>query len=293
LIGQLRRDPITQEYCRRVRAGGYAPLRDPIDVIGEMRVAALSIATGDTGLDIAQKLRPIEPSLRAHVSDSLMRAKPFLWEPEIWGTAWSMDVPDIAIGEDSVPAHPHYFSLTRDYFGFENPGEPVRYIRWVAFWTSPFNSNGGRIAWFVQCIGAHHSDHTASVYGIYFGRSVSEIPEPHSGNLKKVLALKAFADSPALAKEVVHAPRPMRRRSSIRETPPATFVTLRKIAQTGAVTDIHDTSTRNYSTRWLVSGHMRAQWYPSTSSHRLIYIAPHVKGPIDKPLKMTAYKVAR
>lgn len=45
--------------------------------------------------------------------------------------------------------------------------------------------------------------------------------------------------------------------------------------------------------RWLVRGHHRAQWCPSTQSHKLMWIAPYIKGPEDKPLKARAYKVVR
>lgn len=41
---------------------------------------------------------------------------------------------------------------------------------------------------------------------------------------------------------------------------------------------------RDYSHRWMVSGHWRNQYLPSVKTHRLQWIAPHVKGPEDKPL---------
>lgn len=42
--------------------------------------------------------------------------------------------------------------------------------------------------------------------------------------------------------------------------------------------------TVEYSHRWVVSGHWRNQWMPSRGVHRAQWIAPHVKGPDDKPL---------
>lgn len=48
----------------------------------------------------------------------------------------------------------------------------------------------------------------------------------------------------------------------------------------------------DWSCRWVVSGHWRQQWYPSTQENRPIFISPYVKGPDDKPLKTdTAEKV--
>lgn len=54
-----------------------------------------------------------------------------------------------------------------------------------------------------------------------------------------------------------------------------------------------DPTTRavEWSCQWLVSGHWRAQYYPSTGQHRPKWIYPHTKGPADKPLKVGAKKV--
>jgi hypothetical protein len=45
--------------------------------------------------------------------------------------------------------------------------------------------------------------------------------------------------------------------------------------------------SRDYSCRWLVRGHWRNQFYPSSKSHRPRFIPAYVKGPDDKPLKST------
>lgn len=51
-----------------------------------------------------------------------------------------------------------------------------------------------------------------------------------------------------------------------------------------------------YSCQWLVRGHWRKQYYPSSGEHRPLWIEPHIKGPEDKPLKPpteTVYSVSR
>jgi len=52
----------------------------------------------------------------------------------------------------------------------------------------------------------------------------------------------------------------------------------------------------DWSCRWIVDGHWRNQYHPSTGRHELTYINPFVKGPADKPLKVssaTVYAVNR
>lgn len=41
---------------------------------------------------------------------------------------------------------------------------------------------------------------------------------------------------------------------------------------------------QEWTHRWLVRGHWRNQWYPSTQTHRPKFIPSYVKGPEDKPL---------
>ena len=43
----------------------------------------------------------------------------------------------------------------------------------------------------------------------------------------------------------------------------------------------------NYSHRFLVRGHWRNQWFPSLDTHRQIYIHDFIKGPEDKPLRIS------
>jgi hypothetical protein len=43
----------------------------------------------------------------------------------------------------------------------------------------------------------------------------------------------------------------------------------------------------NYSHRFLVRGFWRNQWFPSLKTHRQIYIHDYIKGPADKPLRIS------
>jgi hypothetical protein len=43
--------------------------------------------------------------------------------------------------------------------------------------------------------------------------------------------------------------------------------------------------------RWLVSGHWRNQWFPSSGMHRQVWISPYIKGPDDLPLVVRKARV--
>lgn len=58
-----------------------------------------------------------------------------------------------------------------------------------------------------------------------------------------------------------------------------------------AQSDTHDSKTVEWSHQWIVSGHWRQQFYPSTGEHRPVFVLPYVKGPENKPLKPPRAKV--
>ena len=75
---------------------------------------------------------------------------------------------------------------------------------------------------------------------------------------------------------------------------PATWVDLRSIETIPGVT--HDESgaqKKDFDHRWLVRGHVRQQWYPSSQEHQAIFVPPHVKGPEGRPLIIKPKRVIR
>lgn len=45
--------------------------------------------------------------------------------------------------------------------------------------------------------------------------------------------------------------------------------------------------TVEWGCRWIVAGHWVNQWYPSRQRHERIWLMPYVKGPEDKPLRIS------
>lgn len=61
-------------------------------------------------------------------------------------------------------------------------------------------------------------------------------------------------------------------------------------ASTGQSADATGRSVE-WSCRWVVSGHWRQQYYPSSDDHKPIWVLPYVKGPESAPLKAPRAKV--
>ena len=82
--------------------------------------------------------------------------------------------------------------------------------------------------------------------------------------------------------ESQHPPRALRRQGARRGLP-ASRITVVKLRKIEKAPDKESGDMVAWTHRWLVNGHWRQHWYPSTSEHRPMWIAPHVKGPADKP----------
>lgn len=81
--------------------------------------------------------------------------------------------------------------------------------------------------------------------------------------------------------------RPTRRRmekAGVKKESTIRLVTLRRLK----IREVPEgeAQPRDWTHRWMVSGHWRNVWLPSTKRHRLTWIAPFVKGPEHKPLVM-------
>ncbi len=98
-------------------------------------------------------------------------------------------------------------------------------------------------------------------------------------------------------RRVVTPSRAVRRRAEKERTViPSEFVVieLRKPIHAEEATP-REGSPTEWSRRWIVDGHWRNQYHPSDASHVPTWIAPHIKGPDDKPLvaKERLYKWVR
>jgi len=121
----------------------------------------------------------------------------------------------------------------------------------------------------------------------------------HPEQWSMVLAVFAFLNSPFVDSSPVRLPRSSRREiereakhnPKISPDPLTHVVTLRTLSE-GEGGSNRDGSVE-HDHQWWVQGHIRAQWYPSKKSHKLIWIAPHLKGPSDKPIKTKTYVVKR
>ena len=104
---------------------------------------------------------------------------------------------------------------------------------------------------------------------------------------KLFFSFVAFIRQECVSIQTTQASRPIRRHAPKAYTaePVIRIIQLRR---RGPAINGGEAQSRDYSCRWLVRGHWRNQFYPSSKSHRPRFIPAYVKGPDDKPLKQPA-----
>jgi hypothetical protein len=110
-----------------------------------------------------------------------------------------------------------------------------------------------------------------------------------------MLKMAAFLNSPFVAVNKVREPQPKkaRRRYGPRIGDPVALNVIALRAEVREAVRVERGDGPQWKQRWLVRGHYRAQWYPSTQSHKVIWVAPYLKGPEDAPIKQPVYSVVR
>lgn len=145
-------------------------------------------------------------------------------------------------------------------------------------------------------------------YGITFpddldglvDRADRKLGEEKIATLGLVLKRVAFINSPYVETRVDRLPRPARRefqhtRAMAGQPEPICHTVLLRRPAADAQTQMERdlAAGRVYKHRWWVSGHYRAQWYPSERSHKVVWIAPYLKGDPSAPLIEKVYTVQR
>jgi hypothetical protein len=145
-----------------------------------------------------------------------------------------------------------------------------------------------------------YNEHTKEL-GIMFHRIVFGQTWPHDykndDNVGRVIKRCAFLNSPFIGSNMARLPHHRRRqmeRAGVapKEREEQIHVVMLRHKSPGTPPQ-HPGEGIEWKHKWWVTGHYRAQWYPSEEAHKVIWIAPFLKGPDDAPLLEKVYAVIR
>lgn len=225
-------------------------------------------------------------------SEGTYRAVPYLWRRDLVLLAKSMPLPRHVLAEDLFPHDTMYWSLDSELqIELASPYRDGTVQAWLIVRTR----SAYLFAAFVEQ--TNPSGIRGEVLSVQFVPMGARYPDDFAGGwAEDMLKLAAFLNSPFVNVER-HRPVPItkkaRRRYGPRIGDPVSLnvVTLR--AEVREAVRVEAGDGPRWKQRWLVRGHYRAQWYPSTRSHKVIWVAPYVKGPEDAPFKQPVYAVNR
>lgn len=285
LIESLRGDPLIREFVR-----GHMdrqPVTRPIEVLGEQRLQAFFAANqGADHIPLAVEGHDIGNNAdykAVSLAMTVLSATPFYWSNQMIKTAVASPLPPHVISRELLP-----FPLM--YWCFETAYSDLRGddYWWDAHLIADvggganvfqFGTRGG--AWLVEVAGFKYGD-----------RYPDDVPD-----LEPLLQMLSFMRSPYVSS----APERVRRaerRAVTRKNPDAVVPDVCVIKLRTPHGQHKDDKRevdigRGYSHRFMVRGHHRAQWYPSLQAHKVIWIAPYIKGDPDKPFHEPVYAVVR
>ena len=241
------------------------------DVIGEQRYWALAVLLGMVNGPLEQSVVPL--------ARRILGSQPYLWMDEMVYAASQTRLPDHVVDAAVLPCPQMWWTIQTAHTARSNTGETTKID---AISLTDFGD------------GFEVVSYGSDASGMWAQPSEVRYGERATGEALVPLQLLSFLASPAVTKDMASVARPFRRRQERARfalpLPTVGFVNLRHVAREhrgGSEMPV------DWSRRWLVRGHHRAQWYPSRQTHRVVWIPPYVKGPEGKPFVVTPARVVR
>ncbi|HZT55035.1 MAG TPA: hypothetical protein VFA35_02325 [Burkholderiaceae bacterium] len=305
MFEKLKKDPILVRYIHHIGTANHAAHNiEPWTALGEQRYAAfecLGSALPESGLKIGHGNASVQ-AIRGERSSRefalilatrCLMAAPYLWTNEVRELVKESPLPPHVISRNVLP-HPAVFFSSEDSLSVADAhGEDTEV---ETNWELLFDEGEAGFTVTLDLF-RNQSDVTLATSFVPYGRKFpDDIPAGAMRNATEhLLQQLAFIRSPYTVTEPTRLPRPMRRelqRAKAKDVDPLVYVVkLRRAVERKPPPE--ESVEVNWQHHWWVSGHYRAQWHPSTKSHEVIWIGPHVKGPLDKPLLEKVYAVVR
>lgn len=297
--------PLSRRFTLRSLSTGDNRVYTAEDVLGEraMRLATyIAIAKKAPEMMICPVRDGVtELRMILGVSQLALNATPYLWTEEVRQVVRDVELPRHVLSPSMLPTPRgwHTFETGIGVGGtFVHNGRRCVNETIDAVLVAD-TSEGFQVFQFGEMRDAETDEKVPTIFGAHIPYGLT-YPDDFEDKPWRVLAesimtLLTFLNSPYIPKEQRRVGRGARREAQRMGKPIeddlVTFIILRRPETKKRKTD--EEQSVDWKHRWLVNGHVRAQWYPTEQAHRLIWIAPYLKGPEDAPMLTHAYKVAR
>jgi hypothetical protein len=304
-VEDMRRQPVAQRFVRRATAGQHRVCNTPEDVLGSRLVLLSNYLAYEDIYPGKMRLPAYDDRAKKLLNRvcAAIVAPPYLWPSEIMNAVGGLPLPRHVISPTILPEPRswHTFSPPLRMYGHgerEHVIENVIHAGLIedygkGFVVTLFQTEDDSFDFKPRVVAMRFP--YGDVYPDDFPDSAVSADGRGRSWVELVLSMFAFLNSPYIPTQRQHPNRAVRRELGLGKADPTqdvTFVILRRVAARKTSSD-EPPDTVEWKHRWVVSGHYRAQWYPSEQAHRLIWIAPYLKGPYDAPMLEHVYKVVR
>ena len=249
--------------------------------------------------------------------------KTFLFRDEVLKTALSMPLPKHTISTELLPIDMMFWVFEMPVpitieSADEKEQESIQRLSDVISdngssmtWVGPdgkeYPSNTALVDWVLIWAGDKKIHVTMSMRGVSNTINLQllyedgDVYESGAGDIPRLIfSIMAFINTPMVHKAKEDNPRRIRRQfdrldkksGSANNTNETSVVYLRRATEkTNGKNDGAEKTKRDF--QWWVSGHYRSQWYSTSQTHKLIWIAPHLKGEKGMPVRDVTYMVVR
>ena len=241
----------------------------------------------------------------------------FLFRDEVIKTAFSMPLPKHTITTDLLILDSMFWVFetsvpisieSSNIQGLQNlisHNEPS--MAWVGPDGKEYPSHTVLVDWLLIWAGEKKIHVTISILGVSNTINLQlmyedgTIFDADSGSIPRfIFSILAFINTPMIHNQQDKNPRRVRKQlerlkkktgDKFKDSSQTSVIYLRRPQAKKNTGEESDKSKRDF--QWWVSGHYRSQWYGSTGTHKLIWIAPFLKGEKGMPVKDVTYMVVR
>jgi hypothetical protein len=286
VAAKLFRDPFVRELAALQHGGRFIRFSHPWMALAEKRML---VGMCRHFPQVFEGMKTNDSMERERAARWIDSARCFFWRDRIRDAVSAMPLPPHIVGKPSMPFKLIFISFESETV--EVNGKALMSVmidtredKLIIVPVSQMTSSGSiAMTYFDVEYGNHWPDTWSAT--------------PDAEGVGMVLRMIAFLNSKVATVTQEKAPRAMRRRADRegiaeqQQNETVNVIDLRAYEYEGSGDD--DASGSTFHHRWWVRGHIRAQWYPSVKGHRLIYVAPFVKGPADAPFVEQVYDVKR
>lgn len=289
---ELRQDDLMLRGIKRIMKKGKPT--SVVDFLAEQRCLAMTALAGlETMLAVPDTMKGHERAAQLAIGYALRHAVPFMWTHEIRMLALAYNLPPHIIGPAAFPHAVSWWTWETSIGNTPDYHVDGHLIARAGEMRAAGLSIGGDgwVCFEFGSVGLDHRTSQPTVKLMWYMPDGTKSTELRSHGV--MLGMAAFLNSHAVE---VTKKRPgdtdtRWRGRRIGDPSSLNVVTLRSTVREAVAVERGEGPV--WKQRWLVRGHLRAQWYPSLQSHRVVWIAPYLKGPEDAPVKVPIYRVAR